>query len=47
MRRVRELVNMVPQPSNDRDLEYVTNQMTASDRDEFRRLGNTLLVSLF
>ena len=37
---------MVPQPNSERELEYVTNHMTASDRDEFRRLGNNLLVSI-
>ena len=46
MGRIRKLVAMVPEPSPNRELEYVTNQMTASDRDEFRRLGNILLVSI-
>ena len=46
MKRIRQLVGMVPEPGPNRELEYVTNQMTASDRDEFRRLGNILLVSL-
>ena len=45
MERMRKLVNMVPDVGPNRQLEYVTNQMTASDRDEFRRLGNNLLVS--
>ena len=44
MLRVRHLVNMVPEAHSNRELEYVTRQMTASDRDEFRRLGNNLLV---
>ena len=45
MRRVKELVNRVPEADPQRQLEYVTNHFTDSEKDEFRRLGNDLLVS--
>ena len=45
MKRTRELVNRIPSPGPLRQLEYVTNRMTDHDKDEFRRLGNNLLVS--
>ena len=47
LQRVRELVNRVPNASTDRSLESVTLNLTAAERDEFRRLGNQLIVSSF
>ena len=46
LKRTRDLVNRVPSPGPLRPLEYVTNRMSNHDKDEFRRLGNNLLVSL-
>ena len=45
LQRVRELVNRVPSATSDRSLESVTLNLPAAERDEFRRLGNQLIVS--
>ena len=44
MKRIRELINRVPQSDDNRPLGYFANQLTPQERDEFRRLGNNLLV---
>ena len=46
MRRTRNLVNRVPQSSNLRQLESSTRQLTPQEQDEFRELGNNLLVCI-
>ena len=45
LKRTRELVNRIPTPGPLRQLEYATNRLTDHEKDEFRRLGNNLLVS--
>jgi len=44
LHRTRELVNRVPQGAPRRLLDLACQKMTPADRDEFRRLGNELLV---
>ena len=44
MKRIRELINRVPKSDDDRPLGYYTSELTAQEKDEFRRLGNALLV---
>ena len=45
MKRMRSLVNRIPESSSTRRLEPTTQRLSQEDRDEFRRLGNALLVS--
>ena len=44
MNRTRELIDRVPKSDQSRQLEYVTSRLTPDEKDEFRRLGNDLLV---
>ena len=44
MNRTRELIDRVPKSDSSRQLEYVTSRLTSDEKDEFRRLGNDLLV---
>ena len=47
MNRTRDLINRVPDSDPTRHLEYATNRLTTAEKDEFRRLGNDLLVRYF
>ena len=44
LRRTKELVNRVPQSKPNRLLDLACRRMTDEERDEFRRIGNELLV---
>ena len=44
MKRTRALVTRIPESNSDRRLEHSTQRLSQANRDEFRRLGNLLLV---
>ena len=44
MKRTRKLIELVPESDPKRLLGQRTNPMTSAEKDEFRRLGNDLLV---
>ena len=45
LHRMKELVDRVPKSTPKRLLDLACRNMTEADRNEFRRLGNELLVS--
>ena len=45
LRRMKELVDRVPQNKPNRLLDLACRRMTDKERDEFRRIGNELLVN--
>ena len=46
LHRTKELVDRVPRSASHRLLDLACQKMSAADRDEFRRLGNELLVRI-